>query len=139
MISEKDPSPAGGRYWVRTSDLFGVNEGSAAGSDATDAADLAELSDGVGSGRIGTSDSDAPLTHSSDLPPAPTAIFHDLNAEQADGHRCIVCNADFMTGIPCVPVGFSATFRSQVFACEGTHAAAVGYVANPGEQMELQS
>lgn len=117
-----------------------MNEGSAAGSAAADAADLAELSDGVGSGRIGTSDSDAPLTHGSDLPPAPTAIFDDLNAEQADGLRCIVCNADFgVPGRAAVPVGFSATFRSQVFACEGTHAAAVGYVANPGEQMELQS
>src|SRR4051812_39616362 len=30
----------GGRYWVRTSDLFGVNEGKAAGQRAQNAADL---------------------------------------------------------------------------------------------------
>lgn len=69
-----------------------------------------------------------------------TATFHDLNNEQADGVACIVCNADHtLSGIRSVPVGVSATTGSQVFACEQPCAPAVGYVARPGEQMELQS
>lgn len=67
-------------------------------------------------------------------------VFDDLNAEQADGLACIVCNADYTTsGIRCVPVGYSASFRSQVFACEAPCAPAVGYRPPVGEQMELQS
>jgi hypothetical protein len=66
-------------------------------------------------------------------------IFPNLNAEQADGLACIVCNADFTTtGIYSVPVGFSASTRSQVFACEAACAGAVGYRPDDSEQMELQ-
>lgn len=66
------------------------------------------------------------------------AIFDDLNNEQANGTVCIVCNADFtVSGIHSVPVGFSATTRSQVFACEQMCARAVGYVPPVGEQLEM--
>ena len=68
-------------------------------------------------------------------------IFPDLNAEQADGLACIVCNADFTTtGIYSVPVGRSAAIAgSQVFACEAMCAGAVGYVPPVGEQLGLLS
>jgi hypothetical protein len=69
-----------------------------------------------------------------------TAVFHDLNNEQAHGHACIVCNADFTTtGIRAAPVGVSATTSSQVFACTDLCAPAVGYVPPVGEQLGLLS
>jgi hypothetical protein len=65
-------------------------------------------------------------------------IFDDLNNEQADGHACIVCNADFTTtGIYSVPVGISRSTRSQVFACEAMCAPAVGYRPPAGDQLPL--
>jgi hypothetical protein len=65
-------------------------------------------------------------------------IFDDLNNQQADGHACIVCNTDFTTtGVYSVPVGISATTRSQVFACEAMCAPAVGYRPPVGEQLPL--
>jgi len=64
------------------------------------------------------------------------AIFHDLNNEQANGLACIVCNEDFTTSDrPHVPVGYSATIGSQVFACGEPCAPAVGYV--PPVELEL--
>jgi hypothetical protein len=67
-----------------------------------------------------------------------SAVFDDLNNQQADGNACIVCNADFTTtGIYSVPVGISATTGSQVFACEAMCAPAVGYRPPAGEQLPL--
>jgi hypothetical protein len=67
-------------------------------------------------------------------------IFPHLNAEQADGLACIVCNTDFTTtGIRAAPVGRAGSTGSQVFACEPLCAPAVGYRPDDSEQMELQS
>lgn len=62
-----------------------------------------------------------------------TAIFHDLNAKQADGLMCVeeTCREDFtVSRRPHVPVGKSAT-GSQVFACEPC-AAKLCIVCGPG-------
>jgi hypothetical protein len=67
-----------------------------------------------------------------------SAVFDNLNNEQADGLACIVCNADYTTtGIYSVPVGISETTRSQVFACEAMCAPAVGYRPPVGDQLPL--
>lgn len=62
------------------------------------------------------------------------AVFHDLNAEQANGVTCIVCQAVDKAQ---VSVGIAASTRSQVFAWEQTCAPLVGYVKPVGDQLEL--
>ena len=66
--------------------------------------------------------------------------FPSLNAEQAAGLACVVCFTDFTTSPrPHVPVGVSASTRSQVFACADVCAPLVGYVAPQGEQLHIEA
>jgi hypothetical protein len=68
-----------------------------------------------------------------------SAIFDDLNNEQADGNACVRARrkADFTTtGISAVPVGVSVT-GSQVFAFDDLCAPVVGYPPPVGEQLPL--
>ncbi|MGW0882902.1 hypothetical protein [Streptomyces sp. NPDC002671] len=52
--------------------------------------------------------------------------FWHLNARQADGMACVVCNADFLTAkITSIPVGRSPANESQVFACKDPCAAVI--------------
>ncbi|KUN00591.1 hypothetical protein AQI95_34360 [Streptomyces yokosukanensis] len=52
--------------------------------------------------------------------------FWHLNAQQADGMACVVCNADFLNNkIASVPVGRSPADESQVFACKDPCAAVI--------------
>ncbi|WP_369390825.1 hypothetical protein AB5J72_26600 [Streptomyces sp. CG1] len=52
--------------------------------------------------------------------------FWHLNAQQADGMACVVCNADFLNNkISSVPVGRSPADESQVFACKDPCAAVI--------------
>ncbi|MFF8728903.1 hypothetical protein ACF073_20735 [Streptomyces sp. NPDC015171] len=52
--------------------------------------------------------------------------FWHLNARQADGMACVVCNADFLNAkITSVPVGRSPADESQVFACKDPCAAVI--------------
>lgn len=52
-----------------------------------------------------------------------------LNAWQADGLECVMCETNYLhpsvpdPAVPHVPVGFSADTGSQVFACVGICAA----------------
>ncbi|GHE11516.1 hypothetical protein GCM10010339_71580 [Streptomyces alanosinicus] len=52
--------------------------------------------------------------------------FWHLNARQADGMACVVCNADFLNAkITSLPVGRSPADESQVFACKDPCAAVI--------------
>ncbi|WP_369390940.1 hypothetical protein AB5J72_27290 [Streptomyces sp. CG1] len=52
--------------------------------------------------------------------------FWHLNAQQADGMACVVCNADFLKAkIASVPVGRSPADESRVFACKDPCAAVI--------------
>jgi hypothetical protein len=74
------------------------------------------------------------------VPDTHATVFHDLNNDQANGLACVeaTCRVSFSeVAVSQVPVGVAASTGSQVFACAGACARAVGYTAPAGEQLHI--